>query len=301
MKDNFLLGIAVVALLLSLVAIASAFVMTPEMTVEDRSIDTSKLADDSVTSSKIDDGAINPDHLSDTALKLISGIGEIADNSITSSKIADGTVANIDISNSADIDPSKILGISWTGSNDGSGSGLDSDTIDGVDSDQFLRNDESGNINGDLDVTGSITHQPETKYYTIPSCAFNGVRHDTPYVISGITLYNTDPAFGSHLYYAPVNLPDGADLNKITIRYTRYNADAHLEIAFMKQSDTDSDIAYESLPQTEFAEFENYEIDITETVSNQNTAYWMYLSLKTHASSLVVGMKWICIEYTVTS
>jgi len=136
-NNNFVLGIAVVALLLSVVAITSAFVMTPEMTIEDKSIDTSKLADDSVTSSKIDDGAINPDHLSDTALELISGIGEIADNSITSSKIEDGTISNIDISDSADIDPSKILGIAWTGTNDGSSSGLDADKLDGKNSDEF--------------------------------------------------------------------------------------------------------------------------------------------------------------------
>jgi len=137
MKDNFVLGIAVVALLLSVVAITSAFVMTPEITIQDRSVDNNKLADDSVTSSKIDDGAINPDHLSDTALELISGVGEIADNSITSSKIADGTISNIDISDSADIDPSKILGIAWTGTNDGSSSGLDADELDGMNSDEF--------------------------------------------------------------------------------------------------------------------------------------------------------------------
>jgi hypothetical protein len=155
MKDNSVLGIAVVALLLSFVAIASAFVITPEMIVQDSSIDASKLADNSVTSTKIDDGTISdnditntgiskiligsiyPDHLSDDALELITGMGEIADNSITGNKIANGTITNSDISDTADIDPSKILGIAWTASNDGVGSGLDADELDGMNSDDF--------------------------------------------------------------------------------------------------------------------------------------------------------------------
>lgn len=155
MKDNFILGIAAVALLLSLVAITSAFVITPEMTIEDNSIGNSKIANDSITSSKIDDGtitdddiidigiskildgSINPVHFSTAALELITGLEEIADNSITGDKIANGTITDADVSDSSDIDPSKILGTAWTGLNDGTGSGLDADKLDGKNSDEF--------------------------------------------------------------------------------------------------------------------------------------------------------------------
>lgn len=53
--------------------------------------------------------------------------------------------------------------IVWYAGNDGAGSGLDADTVDGLASSQFLRNDQSGSINGSitskqLDVTTSQTN-----------------------------------------------------------------------------------------------------------------------------------------------
>ena len=41
----------------------------------------------------------------------------------------------------------------WHAGNDGSGSGLDADTVDGVDSTQFLRSDQSDTMTGELNVT----------------------------------------------------------------------------------------------------------------------------------------------------
>lgn len=62
----------------------------------------------------------------------------VMDNAVTSSKIQDGTIVNGDISNSANISPSKISGTSWTSTNDGSGSGLDADLLDGQHASAFL-------------------------------------------------------------------------------------------------------------------------------------------------------------------
>ncbi len=42
----------------------------------------------------------------------------------------------------------------WTDVNDGSGSGLDADRLDGTSGEQFLRSDRSGTLAGDLTVTG---------------------------------------------------------------------------------------------------------------------------------------------------
>jgi hypothetical protein len=58
--------------------------------------------------------------------------------SISSSMISDGTIVDDEISASAGIDPSKINGTAWTSLNDGSGSGLDADLLDGYDSSYFL-------------------------------------------------------------------------------------------------------------------------------------------------------------------
>ena len=47
--------------------------------------------------------------------------------------------------------------IIWHAGNDGSGSGLDADKLDGVDSSQFVRNDRNSNITGNVNVNGNIS------------------------------------------------------------------------------------------------------------------------------------------------
>lgn len=78
-------------------------------------------------------------------------------NAVTTLKILDGTITNTDISSTASIDASKISGTAWTSTNDGGGTGLDADLLDGVDASTFLRSDQTGAITGDLSVSGSLT------------------------------------------------------------------------------------------------------------------------------------------------
>ncbi len=65
-------------------------------------------------------------------------VNEDQTSSITSSMITDGQIANADISASAAIDPSKISGTAWTANNDGAGSGLDADLLNGQQASEFL-------------------------------------------------------------------------------------------------------------------------------------------------------------------
>lgn len=76
----------------------------------------------------------------------------LGNNSVTTNKIYDGTVSNNDISSTAAIDPTKILGTAWTANNDGSGTNLDADYLDGLTSSQFLRADQSGSLMGSLGI-----------------------------------------------------------------------------------------------------------------------------------------------------
>jgi hypothetical protein len=71
-------------------------------------------------------------------------------NSVTSSMITDGTIVDADVSPSADIAPSKILGTAWTSTNDGHGSGLDADLLDGLQAIAFA----------------SVSHDHDGRYYT---------------------------------------------------------------------------------------------------------------------------------------
>ena len=82
---------------------------------------------------------------------------KIQGNAVNSAKILNGAIVNADISSMAAISPSKISGTAWTSTNDGSGTGLDADTLDGASSGEFLRNDQSETLAGDLEVVGNIT------------------------------------------------------------------------------------------------------------------------------------------------
>lgn len=68
--------------------------------------------------------------------------------------------------NSAGIDfkrePTYLGNVFWNAGNDGANSGLDADLIDGLDSTQFLRSDESDTMNGSLIITGDLTVQGTT-------------------------------------------------------------------------------------------------------------------------------------------
>jgi hypothetical protein len=59
-------------------------------------------------------------------------------NSVTSAMINDLEIVDVDISGTAAIDPSKIAGTAWTGDNDGIGSGLDADLLDGQEAAAFM-------------------------------------------------------------------------------------------------------------------------------------------------------------------
>ena len=50
----------------------------------------------------------------------------------------------------------------WNAGNDGAGSGLDADLIDGLDSLQFVRSDQSDTMDGDYIITGNLTVQGTT-------------------------------------------------------------------------------------------------------------------------------------------
>ena len=89
-------------------------------------------------------------------------LGELAINT------ADGKIyIKQDVSGTESIvefsaDPNDLLTLIKTV--DGSGSGLDADLLDGIDSTQFLRSDESDTLNGSLIVTGDLTVSGNTTY-----------------------------------------------------------------------------------------------------------------------------------------
>ena len=146
MREVVSMTVAVIAALIAIIAVVSGVLIRQEITIEAGSIGNGELETNSVTSPKIVDGTIGIVDLSSEVLAEISGLQEIID----------GTIVDAHISIGANINPAKINGTAWTGNNDGPGSELDADTLDGIESGQFLRSDTSDTMNGDLTVNGDI-------------------------------------------------------------------------------------------------------------------------------------------------
>ena len=56
-------------------------------------------------------------------------------------------------------EPTYAGNVFWNAGNDGSGSGLDADVLDGIDSLQFVRSDEDDTLDGNYTITGNLTVQ----------------------------------------------------------------------------------------------------------------------------------------------
>ena len=99
-------------------------------------------------------------------------------SSVSSGMITDGQIVDADISSTAAIAPSKISGTAWTSTNDGAGSGLDADLLDGQNSTAFL------STLSDFGRSGVATDLYESAS-TLTSKYVNTVGPDSVYTSSG--------------------------------------------------------------------------------------------------------------------
>ena len=161
-----------------------------------------------------------------------------------------GEVGNPDVPNGA-LAPEKITGTAWTSANMGAGSGLDADTLDGNDSSAFAaasHNHDSAYVNASgpdsmsgssagpiltveqtgsgpaIQSVGSINadslqyNNARTHYLTIPAEAFHpgsNVNYFNTYGMGGAYISAT----GGNALVAPVHLPDGATVTKMTVYF----------------------------------------------------------------------------------
>lgn len=85
-------------------------------------------------------------------------VNEDQASSVTSAMIADGEIADTDVAPGAAIAPDKIDGTAWTAGNDGAGSGLDADMVDGQHAADFIGM-------GDLDHLNAADGDPANAVY----------------------------------------------------------------------------------------------------------------------------------------
>jgi hypothetical protein len=123
-------------------------------------VQSAHIATGAVTSSDIASSAVTSTHIANSAVYT----QHIANGAVTSSDIADYTITDADISGTANINPAKISGTVWTMANDGAGSGLDADMLDGKESSDFQQTALDGSVSGGGSV--SITIPPNT-FFTL--------------------------------------------------------------------------------------------------------------------------------------
>ncbi|MDF1564308.1 MAG: tail fiber domain-containing protein, partial [Deltaproteobacteria bacterium] len=127
--------------------------------IADNTITAADLAANSVTASEIATAAVGSAEILDGSITSADiGIG-----AVTGAEIANATITNVDISAVAAIDPAKISGTAWTGTNDGATSGLDADLLDGQHGSYYrnwnnLTNVPAGLADGtDADTLGGLS------------------------------------------------------------------------------------------------------------------------------------------------
>jgi len=320
MKENIGMLTAVIAIIISIIAITAAVVITPEATtiIGENEVSEFELAEDSVASNHIIDGTIagadvgssiiDSNHILDETILLadlhsevlasMTGIVNIVDNSITSTAISNGSIYDRHVADDADISPSKIAGTAWTSNNDGSGSGLDADTLDTIDSTQFLRNDQSGTLDGNLTVDSILYSSTRTHYYSVSGRNFHPI---------GLVDFNIDGCGSFYLLeptgeaYASVHLPDGATVTSVIGYFRDTNSDYDIDITLQKNlldACGFSVMAYLSGN----SDTEYYSVASSGVTGNpiNNELYAYSLKIECDKWQSDVALKGIAIEYTIS-
>lgn len=118
---------------------------------------------DHATDADMVDG-LHADAFADSAHVHTGYLMEGEMGSVTGEMIADGEITDDDIAPGAGIDPTKVSGGAWTSTNDGTGSGLDADMVDGLHADAFSETTHDHNelyfTKGYLQTPGSV-NSPE--------------------------------------------------------------------------------------------------------------------------------------------
>lgn len=144
-------------------------------------------------------------------------VNEDQPNSVSGAMITDGEVADADVSVGAAIDPSKISGTAWTSTNDGSGSGLDADMLDGIHAADFatgLKSWESTWFHVSTNETVTLTHNLGTYTMIFFSVLFSpsGATVGSQLVMPVETRTNTD---GNQIAFYGLRIENE---NQVTLR-----------------------------------------------------------------------------------
>jgi hypothetical protein len=150
-----------------------------------------------------------------------------------------------------------------------------------------------------LYVNGSIGHQPETRYYTIPGVAFTGRYDSTPYEKEASIFRNNHTTEG-HQYFAPVNLPHGAHITDMTVGYLSRDSGGALSVSLSGRGLTGGGlgIAALNLPRGG-GSWTTASVSVDATVDNYNYGYFVFLYLQNNGATNHQLVSNVRLTYTV--
>ncbi len=239
-----------------------------------------RIADGAVTTAKIRNGHVRT---ADIAMGAVVA-GRIADNAITSAKIRNGTITN------ADIAP-----------------GLNADKVDGKHASAFVENTGPQTIDGTVTAKGFSYDTTKTGYLSINPSALDPETLSNTYSRDFGSLYSTT-ASGTQKFHAPVQLPDGAKVTKVTFeifdRSASYKLAWSLRVRWISGSSTYLDTMASTGTTNAFTA--NPWQKLTETsisydvVDNSTYSYFIEAEFNGSTDSTIEAGR-VLIEYTYTS
>lgn len=233
-------------------------------------------------------GAFYNEHTNGTALYARSGSDDAADLIVggNSSTEDNGVIRSDPTYSSSDI----VLV-----SGDNVRIDLDADKNDS-DSD-FEIYDENGTLIFGVDDSGAVTWKAQTGYVSVPAAAFRPWEDGYDYENRGRSLKNMDG--NSDNYYAPVQLPHGATVTKLTF-YWNDTSTANDGRAVLRRVDSNGNYINMATATTSGSGGNGSSYDNTisvASVDNSQYAYYLWWNLP---DSNVIGY-YVVIEYTFTA
>jgi hypothetical protein len=151
-------------------------------------------------------------------------------------------------------------------------------------------------VQGDAHVEGTLTWAERTSRISIPAAAFEPGADSFVYHNNGSNLYSE---YGVN-FFAPVNLPDGSTVTKVTLYYEDDTAAGDLTVS-LKRFDFGLNLVYTLAEVT--SSDGGYDSDYDDTITypqvdNASNSYYLYATFG--ASSIDLMLKSVVIEYEFT-
>ena len=302
---NWVASFVSVILLLSMMALPALAVLAAN-TVNSASIingqvRTPDLAGDAVTSAKIKNGQVKR---ADIALGAVVS-GRIADNAVTTAKIRNGHVRSADIALGAVLS-GRIANNAITSAKIRNGTitnadiapGLNADKVDGKHASVFVENTGPQTIDGTVTAKGFSYDTTKTGYLSISPTALSAEEDGEDYFKRHYLQLNT----GSGFFDAPVQLPDGAVITKMTF-YFLDNIAGYTEAILSRTEHSNNAVSRMANPDAS-SDSSSWQTLVDSSINNariDNNEYAYHVEVFLSVPSTFLKAGGIVIEYDYTT